>query len=240
MNVKIVSHAKLVNAVNARELHAELENCDEFIHWINDRIKQFSFEQGVDFIHVWEKTQTRTGATKKKEFFITVDMAKELAMVERNEKGRMARKYFIKCENELRELRERKLASNPNIEAMRKLLLLDSPSEWVKRFPDDFYIAVMKLHHHDFDGNKSTPVYCANITRRWIYNVIMPKELMGIIDENKRNEKIHQWLTTDAGQQRLSQQIGKITMVATMCANRDEFEQKCGVLFLGQPLQLTI
>ncbi|AWY01572.1 hypothetical protein A8139_17585 [Marinomonas primoryensis] len=36
-------------------------------------------------------------------YFITLDMAKELAMVERNEKGKQARRYFIDCEKQLHE-----------------------------------------------------------------------------------------------------------------------------------------
>lgn len=240
MNIKIISHKTLVNAINARDLHSELEVETRFNDWIIRKIEQYHFIENEDFVSFTQKRVKPQGGRPPRDYFVSIDMAKEIAMTEETEKGSLARRYFIQCEKELYKLRERKLAEIQHIEAMRKLLLLDSPGEWVKRFPDEFYIAIMKLHHQDFDGNKSTPLYCANITRRWIYNVIIPKEIMAIIDENKRGEKVHQWLTTDAGQQMLSQQIGKVIMIAKMCASRNEFELKCGVLFLGTPLQLTI
>jgi anti-repressor protein len=245
MNIKIVTHSKLVQAVNARDLHIELESGQQFSNWIKARIEEYGFLQAIDFVVINTRINDDTafgGIRKQKDYFISIDMAKELAMVERNEKGKQARRYFIQCEKELRELHERQQRTIPHIEAMRTLLLLDSPAEWVKRFPDQFYIAIMQLHHHTFDGNKSTPSYCANITRRWIYDVIFKQcpSLLREVDQEKKDEKIHQWLTTEYGQGQLNQQIGKITMVAMMCTSRSEFDDKCGVLFDGDPKQLPV
>ena len=84
-----------VNAVTARELHASLGNKDAFAHWIKDRIEQFGFLEGQDFVTFWENSQK---GRPRKEYVVSIGMAKELCMVERNEKGKQVRLYFIECE----------------------------------------------------------------------------------------------------------------------------------------------
>lgn len=84
-----------VNAVSARVLHASLGNKDAFAHWIKDRIEQFGFLEGQDFVTFWENSQK---GRPRKEYVASIGMAKELCMVERNEKGKQVRLYFIECE----------------------------------------------------------------------------------------------------------------------------------------------
>ncbi len=83
-----------VRTVNARELHLFLESGQEFRHWIKDRIEQYEFAEGADF--TTSEKIIRGG--RAIEYHISLDMAKELAMVERTDKGREARRYFIECE----------------------------------------------------------------------------------------------------------------------------------------------
>lgn len=83
--------------VNARELHAFLESKQEFSNWIKNRIEDYGFLDGVDFLTNLSKTQGRP----RIDYFLSLDMAKELSMVERNEKGKRARQYFIDCEKRL-------------------------------------------------------------------------------------------------------------------------------------------
>lgn len=90
-----------VHAVNARELHVFLGNKDKYATWISDRIDQYKFTENIDYIIFSEKSEKR--GRPRIEYFITLDMAKELAMVERNDKGREARKYFIECEKKYKE-----------------------------------------------------------------------------------------------------------------------------------------
>ena len=85
---------------NARDLHQFLEAKTQFGNWISDRISDYGFTQNEDYIIVTERTLGRP----RKEYHITLDMGKELAMVERNEKGRQVRKYFIECERRAKEL----------------------------------------------------------------------------------------------------------------------------------------
>ena len=87
-----------VQTVNARELHALLENRDHFATWIKDRIDQYGFVANLDFVTYSENPEK---GRPRVEYAISIDMAKELSMVERTEKGRQARQYFIECERRL-------------------------------------------------------------------------------------------------------------------------------------------
>ncbi|WP_339053106.1 antA/AntB antirepressor family protein [Arsenophonus endosymbiont of Crataerina pallida] len=89
----------LIQTVNARDLHAFLESKQEFANWIKDRIQQYGFIEHQDFLINLSKTPN--GGRPAKEYHISLDMAKELSMVERNEKGKQARQYFIECERRI-------------------------------------------------------------------------------------------------------------------------------------------
>jgi phage anti-repressor protein len=105
----ITLHTRSINeqtldTVNARELHSFLEVGRYFANWIKIRIDKYGFVEGEDFTVISRLPNSASGnrgATK--EYFITLDMAKELAMVERNEKGKQARRYFMDCEKQLHE-----------------------------------------------------------------------------------------------------------------------------------------
>ncbi|VEJ46141.1 antA/AntB antirepressor family protein [Bartonella vinsonii] len=85
-----------VPTVNARELHAFLQSKQDFSTWIKKRIMAYAFLDGQDFIRFHKKVEANNAIAV--EYHLTLDMAKELAMVERNEKGKQARQYFIECE----------------------------------------------------------------------------------------------------------------------------------------------
>ena len=84
--------------VDGRELHAFLENGDRFTTWISDRIEQFGFVENIDFVSFLENPEKPSGGRPHKVYALSLSMAKELSMVERNEKGKQARLYFIECE----------------------------------------------------------------------------------------------------------------------------------------------
>ncbi len=83
-----------VQLCNARELHTFLEIQTRYNDWIKNRINEYGFIQDEDYLVITERTNGRP----RKEYHITLDMGKELGMVERNERGRQIRKYFIECE----------------------------------------------------------------------------------------------------------------------------------------------
>ena len=86
---------KEVQTVNARELHEFLEVKSRFNDWINNRIKEYDFIENFDYLTL---TKNLVNGGRQVDHFISLGMAKELSMVERNEKGKQARQYFIQCE----------------------------------------------------------------------------------------------------------------------------------------------
>lgn len=223
----------VVQAVNARELWERLESKQDFSTWIKKRVADYGFVENQDFVSFHKKVEREIGASKAIEYIISLDMAKELAMMERNEQGRIARRYFIECEKQLH-------SNNRHIDAIRALLLLDAPSSWEKLYPDSFFISIMNLHGHTFDGNKSTPAYCGRIIRNWIYDIVLPEQLNFEIDTKRGLEKKHQWFQNENGRQTLLVQIGKVEMIARMSQSRADFESNCARAFLGSPLQLSV
>ena len=89
---------EFVQTVNARELHVFLGNGDMFANRIKNRIEKYGFVENQDFIKLHKKMELSKTGQMGIDYYITLDMAKELAMVERNDKGREARQYFIECE----------------------------------------------------------------------------------------------------------------------------------------------
>ena len=113
--------------VNARELHAFLGNKMHFADWIKKRIADYGFVENVDYVRVELAAglaMAQTGGDfadilhsgknyvlktdtcnfwqqGRIEYALSLDMAKELSMVERNAQGKQARQYFIDCEKRL-------------------------------------------------------------------------------------------------------------------------------------------
>lgn len=89
-------------AVNARDLHAFLGSKQEFSNWIKNRIDQYGFVENQDYQVFDNSIKNSQGGRPSTEYALSINMAKELSMVERNEKGKTARKYFIACEEKLK------------------------------------------------------------------------------------------------------------------------------------------
>ncbi|HAA2204668.1 TPA_asm: phage antirepressor Ant [Campylobacter jejuni] len=100
-------HTELQGAfpANVKFLFYFLEIDTKFADWINRRINHYNFIENQDYII----KEVFTGRRPRKEYYVTLDMAKELCMVENNEKGRQARRYFIECEKRLKNLEQEQM-----------------------------------------------------------------------------------------------------------------------------------
>lgn len=97
-----------ITAVNARDLHKFLEVGRDFSSWIKERIKTYGFVENFDFVVVRNLTSPKRGTSKSRvrtliDYTLSIRMAQELCMIEKTEKGRECRRYFIACERQLRQ-----------------------------------------------------------------------------------------------------------------------------------------
>ena len=130
--------------IDARELWAALGSKQEFANWMKNRIESYGFQENADYCSFDKIVKRETGATTRKEYLLTMDTAKEIAMVENNEKGRMVRRYFIEAEKRYRELkiiRARSKAERRLFTDILKEVLPESPNKsWrYKQFTDLVY-----------------------------------------------------------------------------------------------------
>lgn len=106
--------------VSARDLYKGLEINSNFTTWFK-RMCEYGFEEEKDFIPFLEES---TGGRPQQDFIITIDMAKHISMLQRNDKGMQFRNYFIQCEKQLQEI------------SVKDSYLIDDPIErakaWIK------------------------------------------------------------------------------------------------------------
>lgn len=107
--------------VDARTLHAALQVGRDFGTWIQGRIEEVDAQEGGEFI-VLENSPVSgktPGGRPRRDYWLSLDLAKEIAMLERNEIGKAIRRYFIQAEKELRA--RPALAAPTYPEALRQL-----------------------------------------------------------------------------------------------------------------------
>ncbi|OCG76870.1 hypothetical protein A9G42_06050 [Gilliamella sp. Nev6-6] len=112
-------NGKLQQTVSAKQLHRFLGIGRDFSTWIKGRIEQYGFIENDDYVvfdspelviqsiknkQLNKRETVRGGDRRSVDYYLTLNMAKELAMIENNEKGRAIRKYFIRCEEHLKEI----------------------------------------------------------------------------------------------------------------------------------------
>jgi phage anti-repressor protein len=93
-----------IKAVDGRTLHTFLEVGRDFSNWIKARIEKYEFVENDDYEVLAKSGELDFKGVTKIDYIISLDMAKELAMVENNEKGKQARKYFIEVEKNAKNL----------------------------------------------------------------------------------------------------------------------------------------
>ena len=100
-DIEIIKN-KGFDVIDSKLLHKELDVASYHKDWIRRRIDGYGFEEGTDFFA--KQCSTLSGGSKRKDYLITLDMAKELCMLENNDKGKSTRKYFINAEKSFQKL----------------------------------------------------------------------------------------------------------------------------------------
>ena len=121
--IKIETSPGGKQVVSGRKLHEILDIKEKYTQWFN-RMCEYGFVENQDFALVSQKTETNNPKnpwTEITDHIITIEMAKEISMIQRTEKGKIARQYFIECE---RQLLKPKSLEEMTLEVMMRLQMV--------------------------------------------------------------------------------------------------------------------
>lgn len=94
---EIISVNVDTQTVSARELHEKLKIGTEFRKWF-PRMAEYGFDENVDYERVSQKCPTLGGMQEMTDYNISVDMAKQICMIQRTPEGKACRQYLIDLE----------------------------------------------------------------------------------------------------------------------------------------------
>lgn len=123
--IKIVVNENNEPTMSGRELHTFLEVGTAYKDWF-PRMVEYGFEDGIDYLSITEEVgaQKRARTYEQVNHILKLDMAKEIAMIQRSEKGKIARQYFLQIEKDWNS--PEKVIARALIMANKKLELKDS------------------------------------------------------------------------------------------------------------------
>ena len=133
----------VINAVNFRDVHIYLESRQDFSDWAKRRLADF--EEGIDYITHKFMVKDNT-VVDRIEYIVSIDVAKNAGMLERNEKGRAFRKYFIETERSYYALLEQLSERQLQIDAEQQKLQLEN--EKLKEERNDLYKKLARSTHN--------------------------------------------------------------------------------------------
>lgn len=176
--IKVATNANGIQVVSARELHEFLEVKTDFTEWCK-RMFEYGFVENLDYslLKIGERS-----AHNKIEYVLTLDCAKEIAMIQRSEKGKVARLYFIDCEKKLKQVETPKLPAN-YIEALEALVVSEKAKEQAITRAIEAEKTVTMLTH---DTKLLTTTEIAKEL-----NIISANKLNEILNEKKVQYKIN-------------------------------------------------
>ncbi|MES2706368.1 MAG: antA/AntB antirepressor family protein [Verrucomicrobiota bacterium] len=128
INPNAMIGGEAVPAVNLRDIYQALGSNRQFADWAKRRLEETQAEEGADYLlHKFVK-QLPSGSKRLTDYLVTLDLAKEIAMLERNEKGKQIRRYFIEVEKEFRSPRDSSSIRIAHLE--RELAELRARNAW--------------------------------------------------------------------------------------------------------------
>lgn len=133
IKVDINKHGEQV--VSGRKLHEFLSIKTRYNDWF-DRMCEYGFEKNVDYFPVTQKRVSggASGVKVIKDHILTLDMAKELCMIQRSDIGRQARKYFIQIEKAYKEYAVARALSKEVRRSLTDVIRDDYPESPNKRY----------------------------------------------------------------------------------------------------------
>lgn len=183
--VPVYETEKGIKVVNGRELHVVLESKQDFSTWVKRRLSECDAEENEDFERLHKKMEANNATMI--DYIIKLDTAKEMAMLERNEKGKQVRKYFIAVEKKYKEkpsavpmspLEQLQLQAQAILQVNEKVDALDKELERFKLdlpilpIEADRITEAVRKRGVDILGGKSSNAYQDRSMRQRVYSNI--------------------------------------------------------------------
>lgn len=111
-----------IQVVNGRELHQVLKSGQDFSTWVKKRLNECDAEENKDYDLFHNSVEQLSGKKYRIDYIIKLDTAKEMAMLERNEKGKQVRKYFIDVEKRYKNNPVQLVDLSPQMQALSALV----------------------------------------------------------------------------------------------------------------------
>jgi len=173
INIKVIQKSidnEKKRFVNARELHKWLKVGKFFANWIKDRIEKYDFVENIDYFITVANfgngvrkradgilVNKKTGKVIPIEYILTIDMAKELAMLENNELGKKVRKYFIRTEERFKQVMRIALENPKFVNQLSKDF--KETREETKDYRKDFTDSIKKFVSAKYYGTYTDMLY---------------------------------------------------------------------------------
>lgn len=170
--------------VDARELHEKLILSEgkgtEFAKWFK-RMCEYGFEENIDYVIV--KNDEKSNGRPKVDYALKIDMTKEICMIQRNDKGKQFRKYFIECEKKLKQTLQQPQLPTTYKEALQQLLIQVEENEKLQVEVEQKQIIIDNVINDNglFGVNvvgKTLKPYCDEMGSRKIFSFLRDKRVL--------------------------------------------------------------
>jgi phage anti-repressor protein len=180
--IKVATNAEGKQVVSARELHEFLEAKTDVGLWTK-RMLDYGFEENVDYVTLKSENPINKQVTTQ-DYVLTLNCAKEISMIQRTDKGKQARQYFIACENKLKEIALASYQIEDPIERAKAWIKEHEEKRLLERKVENLSVAF-------------------NIESQWL-------SILKVSLHNKVNEKTFDWRLLKKESQRLGFEVKKM------------------------------
>ena len=146
--------------VDARELWKVLGVGRDFSHWVKERLEAIGAVENTDFCLLAQNgEQSGRGGYNRIDYILTMDTAKEMAMLERNDKGKMIRRYFIEAEKRYREMKIIRARSKAERRLFTDILKEVLPESQNKKWAYKQYTDLVYKHVTGYNAKQLRELY---------------------------------------------------------------------------------
>ncbi len=193
--------------ISARELHERLEIKSNFTTWF-ERMCEYGFSEGIDYYSFLNNRSDGLAGKPRTDHQLTIDMAKELCMIQRTEIGKRCREYFINLEKQW---------NSPDAVMARALQIADQKLEVAKQQNGNL-IETTAVQAKQIEEMKPKATYCDM--------VLQSAGLMPITTIAKDYGKSAKWLNKWLHEHGIQYKLGKVWLLYQKYADRGYVKSK--------------